>query len=123
MSKSMEAFPNTMQGELSSLAKFVQFISKFHLLSLHINYEIPKATYSLLSCKTIVFAFLSFLPFTIVLVWMCLQMDYYSEVMNSMFNIYSIIDIWALIFIPGIYLNPLGAIWVNDRLHSIHECI
>ena len=123
MAKTMEAFQANKQGELSSLAKFVKFISKLHLLSLHINYETPKASYSLLSCKTIVFAFLNFLPFNLVYVWMYLHMDYYSEVMTAMCNIYSIIDIWALAFTSGIYLTPLGAIWVNDIVSRLWAAV
>ena len=123
MAKTMEAFQANKQGELSSLAKFVKFISKLHLLSLHINYETPKASYSLLSCKTIVFAFLNFLPFTLVYVWMYLHMDYYSEVMTAMCNIYSIIDIWALAYVPGLYLTPLSAIWANDLVSRLWAAV
>ena len=123
MAKTMEAFQANKQGELSSLAKFVKFISRIHLLSLHINYEIPTASYSLLSCKTIAFAFLNFLPFTLVYVWMYLHMDYYSEVMTAMCNIYSIIDIWALAYVPGLYLTPLSAIWANDLVSRLWAAV
>ena len=123
MVNTMEAFQDNKQGELSSLAKFVKFISRIHLLSLHINYENSKANYSIFSRKTIAFAFLCFLPFTLVYVWMYLHMDYYSEVMTSMCNIYSIIDIWALAYIPGLYLTPLGAIWANDLVSRIWAAV
>ena len=123
MLKSMEAFQDNKQGELSSLAKFIKFISKLNLVSLHVNYESSKASYSLFSCKTVAFTFLSFLPLTIVLVWMRLQMDYYREVMTSVCNIYSIIDIWALAFTPGIYLTPLSAIWVNDIVSRLWAAV
>ena len=123
MVNTMEAFQDTEQEELSSLARFVKFISKLHLLSLHVNYETSKASYSLLSCKTIAFTFLFSLPFMLVYTWMYFQMDYYSEVITSMCNIYSIIDICALIYIPGIYLNPLGSIWVNDLVSRLWAAV
>ena len=123
MVNSMEAFQDTKQGELSSLAKLVKFISRIHLLSLHINYETLKASYSFLSCKTIAFTLLFCLPFTLVYVWMYFHIDYYSEVMTSMCNIYSIIDIWALAYIPGLYLTPLGAIWANDLVSRIWAAV
>ena len=123
MVNTMEAFQDNKQGELSSLAKFVKFISKLHLLSLYVNYETPKASYSPLSCKTIAFAFLCFLPYTIVFTWICFQMDYYIEVITSMCNIFSIIDICALIYITGISLNPLGSIWVNDLVSRLWAAV
>ena len=103
----MEAFQNKIEVQSSPLCKIVRFLSTCYLLPLDIDFKGSKVSFSLLSCKTCFHALIMSLPWTLVALYMFLNADYYIAVRHAVFDLYTTIDIGALILIIGSNTNPL----------------
>ena len=105
-SMDMEAFKDPNQEKISSFGKLVKFLSSVCLLPLSLNYNINRVTFSYVSFKTFFFTLLTSSPFVMLNIWIFLQIEYYKEVANAFFEIYNVIDILAMVLVPGNNFNP-----------------
>ena len=98
---------------LGSFAKFIQISSKLHLLPLKVDYKISLVEFNFLSIKTLVNFIIFTLPFVgMIILWIC-QAQYMSKVFNALPEIYSKIDLGAMLIYPGINLVPLPLFLIN----------
>ena len=102
----MEAFRDTGEEEISSLCKVVKLLSNLQLLPLSVNYKTSEVKFSFLSPKTIVFGLVTLLPSLLSIMMILLQIDYYKDIIQSIYEIFSKVDAWSMIIIPGVYLYP-----------------
>ena len=96
----MEAWSKNSKHKRSSLAKIVRLLSRLYLIPLYINDRRSQISFSLFSCKTLLFAILVSIPTIVLMTLVCLKIDYYTEVANSLFEIYNEIDIFAMSVVP-----------------------
>ena len=103
---------------LGSFAKFIKITSRLHLLPLKVDYTISLVKFNFLSINTLVNFIIFTLPFLgTVILWAC-QAQYISEVIYALPEIYSKIDLGAMLIYPGINLVPLPVVviaWLNCK--------
>ena len=98
---------------LGSFAKFITIASKLHILPLKVDYKISLVEFNLLSINTLVNLIIFSLPFLgIIILWIC-QAQYISDVFYALPDIYSKIDLGAMLIYPGINLVSLPLFLVN----------
>ena len=95
----MEAWSKNSKHKISSLAKIVRLLSRLYLIPLYINDRRSQISFSLFSCKTLLFAILVSIPTIVLMTLVCLKIDYYTEVANSLYKIYNDMDIFAMSFV------------------------
>ena len=95
----MEAFKSTKEDKISSLGKIVRLLSSLYLLPLYISDKSAKMYFSFFSCRTLTFFFIISLPTILLMILVGLQIDYYTEVVNTLYKIYNDIDIFAMNFV------------------------
>ena len=115
----MEAFRDTGEEEISSLCKVVKLLSNLQLLPLSVNYKTSEVKFSFLSPKTIVFGLVTLLPSLLSIMMILLQIDYYKDIIQSIYEIFSKVDAWSMIIIPGVYLYPGFIIHFGVTISSI----
>ena len=99
--------------KLGSLAKFIKITSKLHLLPLKVDYRIPLVEFNFISINTLVNFIILSLPFLgTVILWAC-QAQYITQVFYALPEIYSKIDLGAMLIYPGINLMPLPVFVIN----------
>ena len=98
---------------LGSFAKFIKIASKLHILPLKVDYKISLVEFNLFSINTLVNFMIFTLPFLgIVILWIS-QAHYISDVFYALPEIYSKIDLGAMLIYPGINLVSLPLFLVN----------
>ena len=102
----MEAFQDKEAVKISLLCKFVKFFSSCYLLPIHIDFKSSKVSFSFLSCKTFIYVLIISLPWILVSVYIFFNANYYAEVIRAAFDLYSIIDLGALMVILGSNTSP-----------------
>ena len=111
-SSNMEAFKNTKEDKISSLGKIVRLLSSLYLLPLYISDKSAKMYFSFFSCKTLTFFFIISLPTILLMILVGLQIDYYTEVVNTLYKIYNDIDIFAMSFVLFFNCMPFPIFFV-----------
>ena len=95
----MEAFKIIKEEKSSCLVKIVRLLSSLYLLPLNISDKRSKVSFSFSSCRTFTSFLLTFVPTILLMVLVCYNIDYYTEVANSLYEIYNDIDIFAMSFV------------------------
>ena len=85
----MEAFKIIKEEKSSSLVKIVRLLSSLYLLPLNISVKRSKVSFSFFSCQTFTSFLLTFVPTILLMVLVCYNIDYYTEVANSLYEIYT----------------------------------
>ena len=99
--------------KLGSFAKFLEITSKLHLLPVKVDYRIPLVEFNFISINTLVNFIILSLPFLgTVILWAC-QAQYITQVFYALPEIYSKIDLGAMLIYPGINLMPLPVFVIN----------
>ena len=107
----MEAFQAKASVKLSPFCKIVRFLSSCYLIPLDVDYKSSKISFSIFSCRTFFNALLLSIPFVVVSFYVFLHLDYYGQVIASMREIYSIIDLGAMLVLPGTNITPIITIF------------
>ena len=99
--------------KLGSLAKFIKITSKLHLLPLKVDYRIPLVEFNFFSINTLVNFILFSLPFLGIVVLWSYQAQYITEVFYALPEIYSKIDLGAMVIYPGINMVSMPLFLIN----------
>ena len=104
--------------KLGSFAKYIAITSKLHLLPLKVNFKVSYVKFNLFSINTLVNFIIFTLPFLgVVILWVC-QGQYITDVFYALPEIYSKIDLGAMLIYPGINLVPFPVVviaWLNCK--------
>ena len=99
--------------KLGSFAKFIKLASKTYLLPLKVDYKISSVEFNLLSLNTLVNLILYSLPFFAIAILWSWQAQYITQVFFALPEIYSKIDLGAMLMYPGINLVFLPLLLIN----------
>ena len=99
--------------KLGSFAKFIQIASKLYLLPLRVDYKIPLVEYNFFSINTLLNFIIISLPFLGTVIFWIFQSQYITQVFYVLPDIYSKIDLGAMLIYPGINLVSLPVFGLN----------
>ena len=99
--------------KLGSFAKFLEITSKLHLLPVKVDYRIPLVEFNFISINTLVNFILFSLPFLGIVVLWSYQAQYITEVFYALPEIYSKIDLGAMVIYPGINMVSMPLFLIN----------
>ena len=93
--------------KLNKFPKFIQFLSKIHLLPFSVEYAKSKITFSYFNLKTLAYVLINLVPFIAVFLWLLYQLDFYLDVLEALKAVYLKSDLLTMIIFPGtlIYKN------------------
>ena len=108
----MEAFKNIKEEKSSSLVKIVRLLRSLYILPLNISDKRSKVSFSFFSCRSFTSFLLTFVPIILLTVLVGYNIDYYTEVANSLYEIYNDIDIFAMSFVLFFNCMPFATFFM-----------
>ena len=103
---------------MGSFIKFIKFMSMTYLLPLKVDYKDSKIEFKFLSINTFLNFIIVFVPFLVTVILWSYQPDYIVDVFNSLFEIYSTVDLATMVINPGLSCLPFG-IFATNCLTSV----